>query len=432
MSEQKQASKIKEYVNTPSYDSESPPPEKLYKPLIRSMPENSNSFRGPENKIANLEKNCQLQVSDTYDGDTNNVSLKSFELQVDKLVGENISILVLNICGLKSKLKGPDFFSFISKFDLVCLSETKLSKIDSVNIPGYVTHTLNRESCKKRSGGVALLVKSQYNSFVEVMKSDSQCVLWCRLRKDLLGFPLIVGSTYIPPENSNYSTINMFDDIENDVTCTVKKGHIPVCLCGDFNARCGNLNDLAVEDNCDSNFEHYTDSNVTLDIPPRTSKDLTTNSYGHRLIEMCQNLNITILNGRAGIDSDIGEFTSKEASVVDYILVSHSLFPKIRYFKVLTMDYLLSDVHRPLAMILEGKSSVTLHQNLNNTTVLKHFTCSQPPRPRWNSDIAQKFVTNIDLHRLSEINECIVNDLQKNGPWKTSVQTFVDDIGSVL
>ena len=62
---------------------------------------------------------------------------------------------------------------------------------------------------------------------------------------------------------------------------------------------------------------------------------------------MCQNLNITILNGRAGIDSDLGEFTSKEASVVDYVLASHSLFPKIRYFKVLTMDYLLSDVHRP-------------------------------------------------------------------------------------
>lgn len=66
----------------------------------------------------------------------------------------------LNVGGLMSKLTYPDFQEFVENFDLVGLSETKLDKIDRPDVNGYMLLNENRTSCKRKSGGVGVLIKN--------------------------------------------------------------------------------------------------------------------------------------------------------------------------------------------------------------------------------------------------------------------------------
>ena len=45
--------------------------------------------------------------------------------------GRNLKILNLNVCGLKSKLDTPEFMETCEKYDIVCLTETKLDDFDT-------------------------------------------------------------------------------------------------------------------------------------------------------------------------------------------------------------------------------------------------------------------------------------------------------------
>ena len=61
---------------------------------------------------------------------------------------------------LISKLNLPDFKLFISSYDVICLSETKLDQFDTVNIDGYKFIFANREIARRKSGGVCVLIKN--------------------------------------------------------------------------------------------------------------------------------------------------------------------------------------------------------------------------------------------------------------------------------
>ena len=43
----------------------------------------------------------------------------------------------VNVCGLYSKLKVPDFIEFVNKYDIVALAETKTGDYSNVDITGY-------------------------------------------------------------------------------------------------------------------------------------------------------------------------------------------------------------------------------------------------------------------------------------------------------
>ena len=66
---------------------------------------------------------------------------------------------------------------------------------------------------------------------------------------------------------------------------------------------------------------------------------------GKRLISLCKNIVMYILNGRCHNDKDLGKFTCKNASVVDYVICTDELFNRIADFYVDEFDPLLSDIH---------------------------------------------------------------------------------------
>ena len=99
--------------------------------------------------------------------------------------------------------------------------------------------------CKAKSGGICIFVRENLCKYVSVKNQftrSSHCTLWFEIDDRLLFNETLFGVIYIPPENSLYSDISMFDDIE-DVLINVDS---QVCLLGDFNAHTSNVNEYIV------------------------------------------------------------------------------------------------------------------------------------------------------------------------------------------
>ena len=60
-----------------------------------------------------------------------------------------VNILCLNCCGLQKRLNYPEFYELISKYDILCLVESKSDDLDFFNIPGYEVKMKNREKVAK-------------------------------------------------------------------------------------------------------------------------------------------------------------------------------------------------------------------------------------------------------------------------------------------
>ena len=75
----------------------------------------------------------------------------------------------------------------------------------------------------------------------------------------------------------------------------------------------------------------------------RWSKDKRTNNAGNKLWELCKNAGFLIANGRR--DAGLGNFTCKNASVVDYLLATPNVLMGITRFDILPFCSLYSDDH---------------------------------------------------------------------------------------
>jgi hypothetical protein len=218
--------------------------------------------------------------------------------------------------------------------------------LDDVVIADFELFMNNRIKTSVASGGTALLVKPHLLPYIEILKGDCPGVLWFKIKQEYCGSPFVGGIVYIPPENSPYSNITLFDSLENDLT-QFDQTNFTICLLGDFNARSGSISDVPLE--LDVSTE-----NVPCDIgisTERVSQDKTVNKYGKILVELCKNMGMHIANGRCGKDQNIGSVTCKGVSLVDYIIMSPDLFSNVCGFEVLPFDCLFSDAHCPPCVI---------------------------------------------------------------------------------
>ena len=74
---------------------------------------------------------------------------------------KTIKPLSLSTCGLKSKLLLPEFYSFISHYDIIDFQETKTDSSDTLTIPSFKLMCNHRKHiAKKKSGGIVVAYKS--------------------------------------------------------------------------------------------------------------------------------------------------------------------------------------------------------------------------------------------------------------------------------
>ena len=92
---------------------------------------------------------------------------------------------------------------------------------------------------------------------------------------------------------------------------------------------------------CD--FETLENQNVPLQ---RISLDIANpNEFGHKLLNFDRGNSLFIANSRCGKDRGIGAVTSKYTAVVDYLLLSPTLFSSIKEFEIADLNPLFPDIH---------------------------------------------------------------------------------------
>ena len=217
-----------------------------------------------------------------------------------------------------------------SKFqsaDLICLCETFLRKNDTINIPGYKWFGHNRANISKRavrgSGGVGILVKdSTFSTFsIDIVDKQHEDILWISFTNiNNPDYVFYVCVCYLPPAASSRGdrSHEFFDILRYQMLQYQGSGDL--IICGDFNARIGDLNH---------------DPDDTTNLPCRQILDTVINSHGKQLVDFLQDCSMITLNGRFEQDKD--NFTVLSTigkSVVDYVIVQSDHFVEHREFQV--------------------------------------------------------------------------------------------------
>jgi len=132
-----------------------------------------------------------------------------------------------------SKLGFDEVQTLVSKFDIIGLQETWLTKTDSITINGYDIFRSDRKTNKKRhsgSGGVVILFKNKFTRGVTKIKSMNSDLLWMKLDKNFfhLQNDIYLCNCYIPPQNSVVFKNNNnthFDTLQKEMEIFGSKGN---------------------------------------------------------------------------------------------------------------------------------------------------------------------------------------------------------------
>lgn len=132
------------------------------------------------------------------------------------------------------------------------------------------------------------------------------------------------------------------------------------------------------------------------------SQDKKVDKYGRRLIDLCRSLELFIVNGRVGNDKNVGISTCSN-SVIDYAIVSPTLFRSIIDFNVLPFDPILSDIHKPICLQLCTNLIDVLNANVysdiddtNDSNVVITDQDEIIIKPRWVRERAAIFTESLD------------------------------------
>jgi hypothetical protein len=345
---------------------------------------------------------------------------------------DNILVLSLNAGGIKSKLLYPETYNLLRQFHIVCVSESKLSNCDTVEIDGYYSFYKNRKKYKRRSGGIFVLIKESLMPYVTIFETKDNIgdmlldddikrfykqtdfalcnhCLFFKVSKEVFGEETLFCSAYFEPELSPYRNNDVFAELTSSL---IHLNIDNVVICGDLNARTGNLCDILTE----NKFEENTENIFLPNIPSRYSKDKEVNFFGKELIDFCYMTQTVIVNGRTGTDSGIGKCTCKDASVVDYVLISGNCFDWVSKFEILDFEKMFSDAHCALTFSVKCKNWGTCEKFSEQEINLEPANPSSETlfsKQRWKQDSTTSFSHNLCDDKIIEVRDAL-NELLKH------------------
>ena len=115
------------------------------------------------------------------------------------------------------------------------------------------------------------------------------------------------------------------------------------------------------------------------------------NKNEYKLIEICKNNNMIILNGRYGKDKTVGRVTFRDISVLDYSIASLHGLHLLSDFEITELDYLFSDGQTLLSFKLN------IEQNISKLHATKQPTSERVSK--WNEKDGHKFIENINVEK---------------------------------
>lgn len=241
-----------------------------------------------------------------------------------------------------SKLTFESFSNLLFRHDILCLVETKCGPEDTLNIPGYeVVMNCRKKTPRapKHFGGIAFAVKSHLKDGVEIFRNfGSTEIMWAKFDKNYFNLErdMYVGTVYVSPVSGAFckTSDNIIEILEGDVAKYKPKGDI--FICGDINARTGELVDFIV---MDENFEDLgLNLGDNLTFRKRRNMDVelpAASNHGPALLEFCKATGVQIMNGRTFGDFE-GNVTcyshgGAKPSLIDYILTDNHSIIKMMY-----------------------------------------------------------------------------------------------------
>ena len=232
------------------------------------------------------------------------------------------------------------------------------------------------------------------------MGSSCEDFIWVKLDKTVfdLDDDIFLCTIYMSPQASsifNWKDINLYQLLEKDITKYTKFGSI--ILTGDFNARIRSELDVIIYNNT-----YFQSSGENISFKIRNAQDsVVKKHYGDLLLDLCISSNIVILNGRCLGDST-GKFTCHQirgSSTVDYSIVSHNLFNKVRLFYVHPLNLTFSD-HCQISFILEtnaGSNDFLLNNDVYSTNYTKQKNYKKTNFSYiWNEDSKYNFINALN------------------------------------
>ena len=144
----------------------------------------------------------------------------------------------------------------------------------------------------------------------------------------------------------------------------------------------------------------------------RFSNEITrTNKYGNKLIEkkLCKRCSVHIANGRLDKDRFIGNTTCKDASLVDYLILSPNVFDVDSEYEVVDFNPMFSDVSNRLHFSFDlGKSQgdPNTQQNVKKGSTYVRW------KPQYTTKCKKKGSTYVRWkpHKSNEFNQMLGDD----------------------
>jgi len=209
------------------------------------------------------------------------------------------------------------------------------------------SENFNTKKARRNSGGIVLYIKEELVNGIEIVKNHYDTIIWLKL--DHIFFNIsedfYICATYIwGHESPVYNTFNvdLFEILENDITYFSEFGKVFVA--GDLNSRVGNKFDYIVHDKINTVYDD--DDYCPDNTPVRASVDISINSHGLKLLDLCKSTCLRIANGRVGNSCKQTFYSNNGTSVIDYLLANEYSFSSISDFTV--HDFNEFSDHAPL------------------------------------------------------------------------------------
>ena len=336
-----------------------------------------------------------------------------------------IRIISWNIRGLTDKIFEKDTQDIIFSNDIVILTETHTevgSDIFYNVIPNFIFHNFPRKfkhpNAPKASGGIGIYVRSDLQIGINV-SLNHESIIKLQLKSEFFHAEhnINILCTYFPPADSSYNQstnsrtdyFNLLQEALAAIDC-----HDEIIICGDFNARVGNLSDIPEHiDGSDGDLSGILSPHIisnAYSIPERHTVDQHVNDYGRQLINMCRSIGLCIANGRVSDIINNKDFTCYKtvgASVVDYVLCKVESMSLIQ--KLTLLPKRPESDHRPLHFILElpNRKLIKVEQS-------KEIGC-QPHQYRWDHRKKEEYINTFHNRELVNLESQLSEIINENG-----------------
>jgi exonuclease III len=300
-----------------------------------------------------------------------------------------LSIAAWNINGLYDKIHDDLFVKQLEIHDVVFITETHLKNEESIDVEGYYNLHRNHNQTKKNGkidGGIGILYKPYLKDGIKLINDQNPDYLWFKFDKNFFSLEkhLYVCAAYLPHEHSQYliqREQDTIESLESDIVHFSQDGYIMVV--GDLNARSGCLKDY-VDIDCDIDV-HDDGEMYVIDesVGSRYNQDHVVNDRGNKLVELCIQGRLRILNGRTLGDSQ-GNFTCHRpqgSSTVDYIIISEEILHRAQSFRV----------HDKLDLSDHCKLSTRMKCKTIKTNTLGVELSPIPPSFKWDDSLTNKY-----------------------------------------